>query len=135
MDASMATLCINLGNEEVEKLRAKNPHDAVQGWLTFTVFVNRIGRARLVEGGAGSFPEGTIIVKEAHAGDDPESSLMMTAMVKREAGYARESGDWEYFLLTGGAKQVRERGSIPSCVGCHTTQSKNDFVYADYIKK
>lgn len=102
---------------------------------SFTVFVNGVGRSRLFGESTGDFPIGTRIVKEKHIGDDPQSSELLTAMVKREKGFAPEIGDWEFFVLEGMAKRIELRGAPKHCVSCHLDVKSNDFVFADYLPK
>lgn len=40
------------------------------------------------------------------------------AMVKRDAGFDVQGGDWEYLVLDG-AGRVEQRGVIPLCARCH----------------
>lgn len=128
-------LCIMLSPEEVKAIQDKNPHDGVQERMTYTVFVNDIGKSRLMEGGDGEFPVGTCIVKDAHNGDDYSTSRTLTAMVKREKGFSPEAGDWEFFVLDGFAKSVSRSGKLENCGSCHAKVADNDYVHADYLPK
>jgi hypothetical protein len=136
MDDVVAWMCRNLTPEEAAILRKEHvgTHKVAQEWKTFTVFVNGLGKDRLLGVTEGEFPVGTILVKEKHTGDDATTSELLTVMVKREKGFAPKVGDWEFLVLDGFAKAV-QKGDSKTCVSCHTTVSKNDFVYADYVPK
>jgi len=136
MDDVVAWMCRNLTPEEATKFRKdlEGTHKVAQEWKTFTVFVNELGKDRLLGVTKGEFPVGSVLVKEKHTGDDATTSELLTVMVKREKGYAPEVGDWEFLVLDGFAKAV-QRGDNKNCVSCHTSVSDNDFVYADYVPK
>jgi hypothetical protein len=63
---------------------------------------------------------------------DPE---LFTVMLKREAGYHPECGDWEFMVVSGDAKQVLARGKLDSCVACHKDHKQTDFVTQLYPEK
>lgn len=136
MNDIVAWMCRSLTPAEATKLRGEleSPHDVAQEWKTFTVFVNHIGKERLVGTEKGEFPIGTIIVKEKHDGNDPSTSELLTVMIKRERGFAPEIGDWEFVVLDGFAKAV-QKGSAETCISCHTGEKANDYVFADYLPK
>jgi hypothetical protein len=54
-------------------------------------------------------------------------------MLKHEAGYDPEGGDWEYLVLDGQGKEVRARGKLESCRACHQTYPDTDFVSRNYL--
>jgi hypothetical protein len=132
----VAWMCASLDPESAAKMRAelKSPHEVVQEWKTFTVFVNSVGMQRLVGVANGEFPVGTIIVKEKHDGNDSSTSELLTVMVKREKGFAPEIGDWEFLVLDGFAKAV-QKSTAETCISCHTGKKANDYVFADYLPK
>ena len=135
MKESMMRLCLSLSPEEVKAIQDKDPHDAVQVPMTFTVFVNEAGKDRLLSRTTGAFPIGSCIVKDAHDGSDFATSRTLTAMIKREKGYSPETGDWEYFVLDGFAKSVTRQGKLENCASCHASVADNDYVYTDYLPK
>jgi len=76
---------------------------------------------------AGRFAEGSILVKEKLS-DRGDAVVGVGGMIKREAGYAPEQGDWEYFYSAkaGGFSIGREQ----SCAECHAHAKDKDFVYS-----
>jgi hypothetical protein len=83
------------------------------------------------------YPVGTILLKESFLNEDsrPGQSLLLAGMIKREAGYDSEFGDWEYFqsaqngqlLINGNSKSADIR---ETCVSCHSNIQEKDFVFA-----
>ena len=75
----------------------------------------------------GKFPEGSLLLKEKFiaAVDKTEG---FTGMLKREAGYFPEGGDWEYFTVVGSAAKIIERGKMASCAECHGSYANGDFI-------
>ncbi len=136
MSDVVAWMCRNLTPKEAAKMRKEleGTHKVAQQWKTFTVFVNDLGKDRLLGVTKGEFPVGSILVKEKHDQDDASSSELLTVMVKREKGFAPKVGDWEFLVLDGFARAI-QRGDSKTCVSCHTSVSENDFVYADYVPK
>lgn len=64
------------------------------------------------------FPVGSIILKENHRSWLPGNLVEFTAMLKREKGYAPESGDWFWLKASPGGKIWRE-GKTDGCINCH----------------
>lgn len=136
MSDVIASLCriVDPGEEEAIRRTNPNPHQRKDERCTYTVFVNEVGKGRLLKGGVTPFPVGTILVKEKHKGSDANSSELLTVMVKREKGFAPDNGDWQYLVLDGFAKAI-QKGDTTTCVKCHASVRENDFVYADYLPK
>ena len=130
----VAKMCRLLTKKEAEEFRSVDPHIAVQEQKSFTVYVNEVGKDRLLGKAAGTFPVGTCIVKVKHDGQDATTSELLTVMIKREAGFAPQIGDWDFLVLDGFAKSVQGRGAMKNCVSCHTAVNDNDFVYASYVE-
>lgn len=99
----------------------------------FLVFVNRIGRAAMMAHDGRAFPKGTIIVKEKHSSETSISPELLTVMIKHQAGYSPETGDWEYMATNGAATSVEKRGKLENCQACHVTMKDQDFVYKSYV--
>ncbi|MGC4007280.1 MAG: cytochrome P460 family protein [Pirellulales bacterium] len=114
------------------------------------VYVSPAAKETLVSG-QGVYPVGTYLLKEKlpwpsaaelakatnqphpadpDAGRTPE---LFTGMLKREAGYNPDCGDWEFFVVSGDARQVLARGKIDSCVDCHKDYKATDFVTRAYL--
>jgi hypothetical protein len=98
------------------------------------VFVNDIGAAN-ARAQRGPFPPGTIAIKELYeVGRDGESAPtpdVFTAMVKRPAGTASASGDWEWLTLDRDGHVIAHGTDRPECSSCHAHASTGDFVFAD----
>jgi hypothetical protein len=51
------------------------------------------------------------------------------AMIKREAGYDPEHGDWEYVFVTRSTPLKVERGKLESCRECHSRARETDYLF------
>ena len=94
------------------------------------VYVNDIGREALLSTKAPTFPTGSIIVREKLAKAEDKQPQLVAAMIKRASGFSPQSGDWEYLILDGALKKIRERQKKGACLDCHQSQRARDFVYA-----
>jgi cytochrome P460 len=106
-----------------------NPH--VSKFLS--VFVNSVGREAMMTQKRPKFPVGSMIVKEKFANPEDKDPELLTAMIKREAGYNPDNGDWEFLVLDGAASKMVERGRLTRCSGCHSSYGHNDFVTRTYL--
>ena len=111
------------------KLEEGNPHRD----KFITVYVNEVGAHAMMREKNPRFPQGSIIVKEKLPGKDSSSPELLTAMIKREAGYNPQNGDWEYMSLDGAGREVRARGRLESCQACHMLVKDNDYVSRNYL--
>lgn len=84
--------------------------------------------------GQGTYPEGTVVLKEKFPDASANTTKLFTGMIKRQKGFNPEGGDWEYFVLSGDAKTVQARGTISSCVACHSIYRSTDFVSRAYAQ-
>lgn len=82
---------------------------------------------------AGTFPEGTIVLKEKFSDASGTNTELFTGMIKREAGYNPECGNWEFFTLPGDASKISMRGKIQDCMECHEEFKSSDFVTKEYV--
>jgi hypothetical protein len=139
MDAQVAALCrLPLPTD----LPEANPH---RGHFVH-VYVTP-GQEKTIRTGTGKYPEGTLIVKEKlpnplSALGRPENESraletetgkarqpeLFTVMLKREAGYNKECGDWEFMVVSGDARQILARGKLDSCIECHQQYKQTDYV-------
>ncbi len=78
------------------------------------------------------FPVGSILLKEKFDVEKMDTPTLYTGMIKREAGYFPDCGDWEFFTLDGAITQVTSRGKTESCAACHRDFAKADFVSKQY---
>ena len=111
------------------KAAAANPH--LDKFIT--VYVNDIGRRAMMEEKLPRFPQGSVIVKEKLANKDSTAPELLTVMIKREAGYNPENGDWEYMALDGTGKEVRSSGRLESCQSCHMMVKDTDYVFRNHL--
>lgn len=124
MDLQSAQACAS-----VASAMARGPHRDKY----VTVFVNADGTPAMMEQKNPKFPVGSIVVKEKLKdlrGGEPE---LLTAMVKREAGYYPAGGDWEYLVLDGAASSITQRGKLDSCNACHSGYQDDDYLFRSYL--
>jgi len=95
-----------------------------------------------VERQLGTFPPGSIIVKENHMPGDFQidksddsrvvegfsGNLAAITIMAKISGYNPEAGDWFWTKLQPDGT-IDAAGKPETCIGCHGTVSKNDFVY------
>lgn len=98
-----------------------------------TVYVNPLGTKAMMQEKNPRFPQGSVIVKEKLPSKDSSSPELLTVMIKREAGFNPENGDWEYMAVDGAVKTVQARGRLENCQACHTIVKDTDFVYRSYL--
>jgi hypothetical protein len=111
------------------KMEEGNPHRD----KFITVFVNDIGKHAMMQEKSPRFPQGSVIVKEKLPTQDSSSPELLTVMIKREAGYDPQNGDWEYMALDGAGKEVQARGQLESCQACHMMVKDTDYVSRNYL--
>jgi len=78
----------------------------------------------------GTFPTGSIIVREKLGKPDDQRPQLLAVMVKHASGFSPKTGDWEYLILDGGLTKVRERRKQGACFECHESQRSRDFVFS-----
>jgi hypothetical protein len=119
----LADLCAMLpppGAADAERKRA-GPH--AQAFVNY--YVSADGEAAMAAAD-GSFPVGTVIVKEKLEYAD-RAVTAVGGMVKRAPGFDPGNGDWEYFFAERGGDFAI--GRIDSCAGCHARARSADFVF------
>ncbi len=78
------------------------------------------------------FPIGSILLKEKFDDTNLEQPTLYTGMIKHDAGYFPDCGDWEFFTLDGHLTKVTSRGKLESCAACHREFAKYDYVSKEY---
>jgi len=149
MAPDFSSLCIAPASGQVitpsipSFIGTRGPHE--KKWLR--VFVNEVGKEAMLTQKYPRFPVGTVIVKQKlpsipyrdvdvktdtikSPNSNPE---LLTVMIKREAGYNRENGDWEFMATDGKGETVSARGKLPSCQGCHKPYAKTDYIVRSYL--
>jgi hypothetical protein len=106
-----------------------SPHG--EHWIH--VFVSP-GGTNAMATGRGTYPEGTILLKQKFTDAAGTKTDFYTGMRKREKGYNPEVGDWEFFTLDATGWTVTARGKIESCIDCHTKWKATDFVSRQYLR-
>lgn len=126
LDAQIAVMC---APATVTKINL-SPH--AEKYIR--VFVNPVGKPTLLSSPATPFPQGSMIIKEKLPDAQSSTPELLTAMIKREAGFNPPSNDWEFLVLSGDGKQVVERGNLQKCITCHLAVRQQDLVYRNYLK-
>jgi hypothetical protein len=115
---------------DYERERKQNPHAKTY----VTVFVNEAGRPAMFANPPQRFPKGAVIVKRKFDASSQNSTpILSTIMIKREAGYNPEAGDWEFAVVSGDGKNVEAKGKLGNCMGCHVSRRETDFVFKSYM--
>lgn len=81
------------------------------------------------------FPEGSILVRERHDSSTSKTPKVVIAMVKRHAGFSKESGDWEFLTMDGPNLQILSRQTAGRCAECHTKAQNTDWVFVNELKQ
>lgn len=108
---------------------SQSPHDTA----FISVYVNHVGRRAMMTQAKPRFPVGSIIVKEKFETFDGQKPELLTVMMKREPGYDSARGDWEYMVVDGGVSEIRARGALGSCKGCHLERESDDYIFRSYL--
>jgi hypothetical protein len=111
--------------------RIANPHQNY--W--FTVYVNPTGEKAMRKPTSPVFPTGSILVKEKLPEKTSSAPELRTAMIKRERGFDKEAGDWEYLVIDGEGKVTRSKEETAHCRSCHERSKGNDYVFRTYLPK
>lgn len=97
------------------------------------VYANELAKAE-IEKKSPQFPVGAIIVREKNLALTSETPQTVIAMVKREKGFSKDSGDWEFFTFNGADLKMQKRETKGDCATCHIQVEKTDWVFRDYLK-
>ena len=97
------------------------------------VYANDLAKAE-IEKENSKFPVGSIIVREKNESETSQTPLSVIAMVKREKGFSKNSGDWEFFTFNGADLKMQKRETKGDCATCHIQAEKTDWVFRDYLK-
>lgn len=103
------------------------------------LFVNPIGADKIEQRRESPLPVGAIIVKEKWLGYHPDNKFDLeldesgpgeyAAMIKRDAGYDPDHGDWEYVFVTRRPLSTVQRGQLSKCRDCHAKARDTDYVF------
>jgi hypothetical protein len=128
MESQIAVQCAAPTLQQ-SQMQAGSPH----AHKLITVYVNEIGRHAMMEEKLPHFTLGSVIVKEKLPAKDSSEPELLTVMMKREAGYDPDNGDWEYMALDGSGKTVQARGKLEKCQACHLMEKATDYVSRNYL--
>ncbi len=84
-----------------------------------------------IPGFAGSFPDGTIFVKEQYSDAEGKTLTGHTVMLKVD-GYDSAHGDWYWVAYNAKGETTTHNGMAPYCSDCHTAAKANDWVYTAF---
>ncbi len=135
INSSAGTTKITLPDDKIpakEEKAPKNPHE--KGITTFArYFANELAQTEIYKD-APKFPTGSIIVREKLLNADDTNAEVVTVMIKREKGFSRKTGDWEYLVVEGDLNRINRREKTGSCSKCHAAAEQTDFVFKTYLK-
>jgi hypothetical protein len=114
--------------------QAPSSEVADHGFSYGVVYANEIAAAEINKS-SHKFPVGSMIVRERLDSLTAVSPTVVIAMVKRESGFSKGTGDWEFFSFTGTDLKLLSRQTAGSCAECHTKKRDADWVFLDYLKK
>ncbi|MEN9283361.1 MAG: hypothetical protein RLZZ179_854 [Verrucomicrobiota bacterium] len=118
MDARTAHLC-----RAPVAPRPEGPHKGAR----LQLFISPDAADSLYDPWAG-FPVGTLILKEKLPKEPGAGPELITGMLKREAGFWPELGDWEFFTTDGKVSSLTSRGKLETCAECHRDYKDRGFV-------
>lgn len=127
VDRAQATAC-----ESAARIRPRvklGPHSTP----AVKYYANAEGAKGLEVGPKEAMPVGATIVKEKYDAATDAKPSAYAAMIKREPGYDKENGDWEYLFVELAEKPVVTRGAIKSCIQCHTLAQKKDYLFRTHL--
>ncbi len=113
--------------------KGQHPHGAL-----LTTYVNDAAYDAIVNKKA-TLPAGSILVKENYM---PDKKLGAITIMKKIDGFNPGAGDWFWAKLTGEGKPITVEkdgktmtlaGKVPGCIGCHTAQAANDFLFTSPV--
>ncbi|PIQ24061.1 hypothetical protein COW36_05950 [bacterium (Candidatus Blackallbacteria) CG17_big_fil_post_rev_8_21_14_2_50_48_46] len=133
VDAHISMLCRGIVQKDLERAKAQNgPH----AQTSVMIYANPLAEKAL-KAQARIYPPGSVIIKEKHphfyqslpSKEQIPSSI--GGMIKREAGYDPENGDWEYFYRTN--QGALESGKMQNCSACHSRVKSQDYVFKNWM--
>lgn len=124
MDSAVAALCA----DAQMVLAVEAPHEG----RYIRVYISPNAKQTLLDG-KGTYPVGTLIVKEKCRDKEFQHTELFTAMLKREVGYNPAAGDWEFLVLDREAR-LSANGKIDSCMECHQRFQQTDYVSRVYLR-
>ena len=112
-------------NDSIQPSSSASPHNAF-----FRVRFNAIALAALTDNGklpaGGSFPEGSLIVKELY--DSPTGSLKLLAVMEKATGNSAAGSNYLWAELEADGRAVfstSKKGN--GCISCHSASGNRDL--------
>ncbi|RYD85172.1 MAG: hypothetical protein EOP84_03325 [Verrucomicrobiaceae bacterium] len=125
MRAEYSDLCAPVDLPDHARLLGKR--DGESQLAAIHIYVTREGEAAFRTPEA-KFPVGTIVLKQKFSSPEAKEAEFYTGMRKREKGYNPDCGDWEFFTMNADRRAFTAQGRIDSCMDCHRTYAKTDFI-------
>lgn len=96
-------------------------------WNTYVVAWYNDAAAPTVKGGAGVYPDGSVLVKENRREPEAEPSTI-TVMAKRGGAWywVKATPDWK--VVSAGGRPLAGQ-DVPACAGCHAA-AEDDMVFS-----
>jgi hypothetical protein len=123
------------GFDTAPRLSPKEPRDPhkIGGKTYARIFANDIAK-RSIYADAPVFATGSVIVREKLAKPDDTVPELVTVMIKRENGFSRKTGNWEYLTVNPAQNKILKREKKSSCSECHAKAEATDFVFKNYLE-
>lgn len=122
----------SLWPDKGELYSGQEPHG-----MLLTSYLNDTALTALTTG-AGSMPEGAILVKENYM---PDSTLAAVTVMYKVKSFNPEHNDWFFskHLRDGSVDKAPNgmvlQGRVPGCQSCHGAQKANDYVFTSALGK
>jgi hypothetical protein len=97
------------------------------------VYANSVALSAIRSAPTQAMPVGSVVVKEKWWDEKAAQPSAYAAMVKREAGYDSDNGDWEYVFVQLDGRNEVQRGRIKSCIACHQGAAPQDYLFRTYL--
>ncbi|MCD9188681.1 MAG: cytochrome P460 family protein [Pyrinomonadaceae bacterium] len=128
MISRVAIMCATPSREIIER-EELNPHSDKY----IEVYVNEAGKNEMLTKKNPKFPVGTVIVKEKLTAAESKTPELLTVMIKREKGFNKKVGDWEFMTVNGEATEISAKGKLETCQACHLDYKSTDYVTRTYL--
>lgn len=103
--------------------------ESLHGPFFVRVYVNDAGIDLILNDPDPIYPAGTVIVKEKLTDVEAESADHLGIMIKREAGFNPDGGDWEYVYWENGDVFLAPTDDMGHCQDCHYAEAEDDSVF------
>ncbi len=104
--------------------RGSKPHGAL-----LTTFVNEAAYSSIMK--KTGMDDGSIIAQESYTADKKFDSLYVMYKIK---GYNPSAGDW-FWVKYNPDGQALVSGKVETCINCHATHQKNNYIFTRPVKR